>query len=82
MTVLHVGLAARQIFAMARVDQTDFDPGGFEELKQGTPVNAGGLQRHRGDTTVLEPIAQRVQVFGERGKQRTGRGSRPGGTAT
>jgi hypothetical protein len=28
LAVLHVGLATGQIFAVARVNQTDFDPGG------------------------------------------------------
>jgi hypothetical protein len=65
LAVLHVGLAGRHVFDVAGVDQTDFQPARFENLKQRHPVDAVGLHRHGRDLAGDEPVGQRVQVFGE-----------------
>ena len=65
LAILHIGLAAGQVFAMARIDEHHFQSGGFEDLEERDPINAGRFQRDGIDATRLEPVAHGEQVLGE-----------------
>jgi hypothetical protein len=68
LAVLDVGLAAREVLAVAGIDQADLEAGRLEDLEEGDPIDAGGLHRDGGDTTGLQPVPKGVEVFGEGGK--------------
>jgi len=34
----------------------------FEQFKERNPIHAGRLHRHRGDSTVLQPVGQSVEI--------------------
>ena len=53
---------------MAGVDQTDLDPGGFQDLEERNPIHAGGFHGDGQHATALEPVPQSEQVFGEGGE--------------
>ena len=78
LAVLHVGLAAGQVFAVARVDEADVQPRRLEDLEERDPIDAGGLHRDGGDATFLEPVAHGVQVLGEGGEGTHRAGARSG----
>jgi hypothetical protein len=78
LAVLHVGLAPREVFAVARVDEHHLKPGGFEDLVERDPVNASGLHGDGGDAALDEPIAQGEQVLGEGGEGADGVGAGAG----
>ena len=74
LAVTDVGFATGEIFAVAGIDQTDFQPGGFEDLEEGNPIDAGGLHGDGFDATFEQPIAQGVEVVGESGEGADGSG--------
>ena len=68
LAIADVRFPARNIFGMARIDQTDLKTVGFEDLKKRDPVNAGGLHGHGAHLTRREPVANLEQVVGESGE--------------
>ena len=79
LAILDVRFTAGQIFAMPGVDQTDFQPGRFEDLEEGDPVNAGGFHGDGGDAGGFEPVAELEQGIGEGLEGTNGVGIRTGG---
>ena len=78
LAILHIGLATGQVFAMARVDQADFDPRRCQDLEEWNPVNAGGLHGHGGHAAFLQPIPQLKEILGEGGEGAHGAGATAG----
>jgi hypothetical protein len=66
LAVLDVGLPAGDVLHVPGVDQTHLEAAGLQDLVEGDPVHAGGLHRDRGDTALLQPVREGVQVRRER----------------
>jgi hypothetical protein len=61
--IAHVCLAPRYVLGVTRIDQNDLEPALFENLIGRDPIDPGGLHRHTGNATRLEPVRQIVQVL-------------------
>ena len=68
LAVAHIALAARHVFDVASIDQSDIDTASFEDLKKRNPIHAGGLHGDGGNTTFKEPVCQYFEIFREGGK--------------
>ena len=66
LAVLHVGLAARQVFDVLAVDHHHGQPRFLQHLVRAEPVNARGLHCHRACSLSQEVIAQGVEFSGNR----------------
>jgi hypothetical protein len=55
---------SRSALGLTRIDQEDLHPTGFQEFKEGNPVNAGRFHGDSGHTAVNEPVGQGVEVGG------------------
>jgi hypothetical protein len=62
LTIDHVSLASRGVFALARVDQGDLKTACFEYRTQGHPVHPSGCHGHSVSAALLEPVSEGVQV--------------------
>jgi hypothetical protein len=80
--VVDVGLAARHVLRVARVDEHDLEPTRLEDLEQRDPVDTGRLHRDRVDAETDKPVGERDQIRGEARNERTGSASSSAGTAT
>ena len=66
LALLHITLASGHVLDVAGVDQADLKAAILEDLKQRYPLDPGGLHGHGGDATLLEPVGQFDEIFGER----------------
>ena len=64
LAVEDVGLATGDILDVTGVDEEDLKAALLEDLKDGDPVDAGGLHGHGVDATGQEPIGQSMQGTG------------------
>src|SRR5688572_27240036 len=69
LAIQHIGLAARHVMHMLRIDQMNFDTLRLQDLTQRDPVHSRRLHRHRVDTAGLEPIGQPMEIFCKAGKR-------------
>lgn len=76
LAVLHVGLAARHVFDVPGIDQTDGDARFLQHLGQGDPIYPGRLHREGVDPALAQPRDQGAQLIGE-GAETTHRGDVP-----
>jgi hypothetical protein len=70
----YVGLSAGHVFHVLCVDEVNFEATRLQDLVNGNPVNACRLHRHGAYPALHEPISQRMQIAGERGKAADGMG--------
>lgn len=65
LTVQNIRLASPDILDVVGVDQIDPKAAGFQDLVDGTPVDAGGLHGDGLNLACSQPVGQRVQIGGE-----------------
>jgi hypothetical protein len=65
LALLHVGLAPGEVLGVPRVHQIDLKTARVEDLVDGNPVDARGLERDGGHPTLLQPLRQALQIGGE-----------------
>ena len=70
--VVHIRLAARHVFDVARVHQQHLEAARFEDLEDGNPLYAGRLHRDGRDADLREPIRQLMEIVAE-GPERANR---------
>lgn len=63
--IANVGLSARDVLCITRVDQDHFEAVLLQNLVSRYPVDAGRLHRHAGDTAGSEPGGKIMQIVGE-----------------
>ena len=68
LAVQHVGLAARDVLDVARVDQQHGEAARLQQFKQRNPVHARGFHGDRVDAASHEPVGQGIEVDREAGK--------------
>jgi acetate kinase len=66
LAVGHVGLPARQVARLPAIDHAHFQTGAFQYTVQRQPVNAGRFHRYGMHALGEQPVAQRVQLRGNR----------------
>ena len=71
--------SAGDALGLAGIDQEDLHAPGFQEFKEGNPVDPGGFHGDGGDATVDEPVGQGVEVGGEGAETAHGLGVAPRG---
>src|SRR5580693_5432177 len=79
--VADVGLASRHVLGVAGVDQHHLESALLKQFVGRYPIDAGGLHGDRSHTATLEPIGKCFKSPVQVPKERTGTGSRSGGTA-
>jgi hypothetical protein len=68
LTIEYIGLAARDILNVPRIDQLYFEASTIKQLEERYPVNPGRFHGHCGDATLLQPISQGMEVSSEGAK--------------
>lgn len=65
LAVLHIALASGHVLDVAGVDEADLEAAVLQNLEERDPVDPGGLHRHGGDGTGLQPVSQGLEILGE-----------------
>src|ERR1700722_17068249 len=68
----YVCLPARNVLHVLCVDQIDLESPRLQDLVNGNPANACRLHRHGAYPALHEPVSQRMQIAGKRGKPADG----------
>src|SRR5262249_62278304 len=83
LAVHNIGLPARDVLYVTRVDKHHVEAPRFEDLVERDPVNPGGFHRYGGDAAGREPVGEAVELRRERlGRAHGGRGTGGGERAT
>ena len=62
LAVHDIGLAARDVLHVPRVDEDDVEAARLEDLVEGDPVDPGGFHRHGGDAAGREPVGEAMEI--------------------
>jgi hypothetical protein len=65
LSIADIGLAARNMFGIARIDQQHLEATLFEDFIDRNPVDPGGFHDDGFDPTALKPVRQPMQIGGK-----------------